>query len=129
MTGSPSGGAGGKLVIQTRIDSRRFYILVPVRVADNLIVDFVLDTGAPLTSMSQRLYTRLQAAGYLSHIATNRYILSPASIAGENVAPLNIRGSKFLASVGVDGVLGLDFLARYTEVHFNVRTRLLTLTP
>lgn len=129
MAGSPCGGVGGRLVVQTRVDPRRFYILIPVRVGDKLIVDVVLDTGAPLTSMSQRLYTRLQAASYLSHIATNRYIHSPAPIAGESVAPLNIRGSKFLTSIGVVGVLGLDFLARYTEVHFNVKTGLLTLTP
>lgn len=130
MAGTPSGGTGGRLVIQTKLDPARYYILIPVQVGDSLLVDFVLDTGAPLTSMSRRLYVRLRSSGCLADAAAkNRYILSSASIAGVDVSPLHIRGSIFLGRVGVEGVLGLDFLARYTDIHFSMKTGILTLMP
>ena len=126
MTGSRP-APSGRLVIQTILDTAHFWILVPVEVGDGLLINFVLDSGSPLTSMSERLYNRLRP--YLRQIGKNRYILRPVRLAGHDLGSLNIRGSDFLSRVGADGVLGLDFLTRFTHIEFDVPTLLLTLGP
>jgi hypothetical protein len=94
-----------------------------------LVVDFILDTGAPLTSMSERLYTRLLETGAVTRVGPNRYVLHDVSIELQEIGSLNIRGSNFLSRVDAEAVLGLDFFARFTEVRFHVPTGALTLEP
>jgi hypothetical protein len=53
---------------------------------------------------------------------------SQAIIGGQAVVDVQSRVSRRVTSLGLDGLLGLDFLGRFTDVHFNVPTMLLTLS-
>ncbi len=57
-----------------------------------------------------------------------RYVLRSWSIQGQPIPDIIVRVSTRVTQVGADGVLGLDFLGRFTDIHFHVPTRVLTLT-
>ena len=55
------------------------------------------------------------------------YVLGRLSVQGQPLPPLSVRVSGVLRQTGVDGVLGLDFLGQYEDIHFHVPTFRLTL--
>ena len=80
----------------------------------------VLDTGSPLSTISEGTYRRLADAGNIRHVGGRRFTLTRPLLDGQPVADLEVRVSLRVTRVGADGVLGLDFLGRFTDVHFHV---------
>lgn len=119
-------GQGGELSVQARLDRRNWWILVRLEVG-GLFFDLVLDTGSALSGISQPTLDALARAG-LAMPAGQRYLLRQVRIDGQAVSDLHVRISPRVTQVGADGVLGLDFLARYEDIHFNVPTLRLTLS-
>lgn len=63
-------------------------------------------------------------------VQQNQYLLRNLSIRGRPFPDLSVRVTSALTRFGVDLVLGVDFLAQYTELHFYWRTLTLDLvTP
>ena len=62
------------------------------------------------------------APGLIGSVARSTYVIRNLAIEGQPVADLMVRISRRVTHVGADGVLGLDFLARFTDVHCHVPT-------
>ena len=80
-----------------------------------------------MASVSERLFNRLIQTGHLEAGTTRTHTLRDLRIQGQVIADLRVRISRRVTNVGADGVLGLDFLARFKEIHFDVLTLRLTL--
>ena len=87
----------------------------------------VLDTGSPLSGISFRTRDALASNGDLVPAGPRRYLLRDLSIEGQPLPDLVVRLSQRASAVGADGMLGLDFLNTFTEIHLNVPTLWLTL--
>ncbi len=103
-------------VVQTVLQPMPPRVLVPIRIGDDATFSFVLDTGAPLTSMSPTLYEKLAMTGHMTRIARNRYVLRPVHIADYDIGCLNIRGSDCLARTNVEGIRRVDTYALTRQV-------------
>lgn len=57
----------------------------------------------------------------------NQYVLRNLSIRGQPFPDLSVRVTSVLTRFGVDLVLGVDFLAQFSELHFYWRTLTLNL--
>ena len=119
-------GEGGELSVQAHLHPKRWWILIPLEVG-NLSLDMVLDTGSPPSSISQATYDKLAEAETIDHVGGRTYVLRKPRIAGQVIPNLEVRLSRRVSQVGADGVLGLDFLGRYTDIHFHVPSLRLTL--
>jgi hypothetical protein len=87
----------------------------------------VLDTGSPFSSTSDTTRDRLVEAGIMPASEGRRFVLGDVRIGGQRIDDLVVRPSRRVTDVGAEGVLGLDFLGRFTDIHFHVPTMRLTL--
>jgi len=126
--------AGDSLAIRLEDDPNGF-LLVPCTVAialttDALVYKFrlVLNTGRPLSVLSLELRDSLAAFGVLDEIAPGLYRLRGMLLDGQQGPPLIVRASRGPRLLGFEGMLGLQFLNGFRQIHFDRDTRLLTLT-
>ncbi len=117
------------IVVQTRLHAVNQWILIPLVIRGGEAVNMVLDTGAPLSAISNDTRDTLIAAGLLEPLRGNWYTLRGLSIQGQPIADLMVRISSRVTQARAEGLLGLDFLRQFTEIHFHVPTLRLTLTP
>jgi hypothetical protein len=122
-------GESGELVVQTILHATKWWLIVPITIGGQITIEMVLDTGSPLSAISERLRNTLLSAGLLESITPRTYLLRSLTIQGQVIPDLRVRLSRRVTSVGADGILGLDFLAQFSTVHFDVATLRLTLTP
>jgi hypothetical protein len=120
-------GSGADPQIQTHLD-RHWWIIVPVEIADALTIDMVLDTGSPFSSISEPTRDELVRRGLLEQKDERRFVLRHLAVQGQALPDLEIRMSRRATQVGAAGILGIDFLGRFTDVHFHVPTMRLTLS-
>lgn len=97
--------------------------------SDNLPwpLDLMLNTGRPRTAVSASTRDALTALGHVDEIGRNVVRLHGLQLGGEPVPPLIVQVSAGPALLGLEGMLGLDFLDRYAEVRFDTRALRLTL--
>src|SRR6266852_697096 len=107
-------GASGSLSIQTTLHATKWWLIVPVEVGGLLTIEMVLDTGSPLSSISERLRGSLASMGVLEPVSGRSYVLRDLKIQNQPIRDLRVRVSRRVTRVGADGVLGLDFLAQYS---------------
>lgn len=119
-------GEGGELAIQAHLHPRGWWVLIPFRVG-GLSFNMVLDTGSFLSSISQGMYDELAQTGAMRPGGARRYVLREPTIEGRVIPDLEVGLSRRVTQVGADGVLGLNFLGRYRDIHFNVPSLRLTL--
>ena len=60
-------GAGGELSIVTFLHGRRFWLLIPIEVGDD-IFNMVLDTGSPFSAISETMRRTLEAGGNVESV-------------------------------------------------------------
>ena len=98
----------------------RGMVLVPLRFADGERGDFLLDTGANTTLVGQRLAARLGLAGEGLDLTGGTAGGELSGMRARALPPFTLGGRPYegygalevdLSSVGVDGVLGNDFLS------------------
>lgn len=123
----PGQPAGGELVVQTRLHPSKWWLLVRVEVGHIATLHMVLDTGSPLSAIGEVTRDRLLSLGVLAGPQARRFVLRDVRIDEQPIADLAVRLSRRVTEVGADGVLGLDFLGRFTDIHFHVPTMRLTL--
>jgi hypothetical protein len=92
-----------------------------------------LDTGSPASGISQTVHAELVAAGLIeatgrSYRASETFRLLGATIEGLAISIPELYVSRRATQVGAEGVLGLDFLAQFRVIHFDVGAMRLTLT-
>jgi hypothetical protein len=88
----------------------------------------VFDTGAPVSGISEEVRDGLLAAGLLELRGGRFYVLRDLEIQGQPVPDLLVGVSPRVTEVGAQGVLGLNFMGQFTDVHFHVPTLRLTLS-
>ncbi len=88
----------------------------------------VIDTGSPVSSISQHMYDRLSPTGFLTPAGGRFLMLRSPVLEGFPIADLRVHISRRVTIVAAEGILGLDFLRRFEQVHFHVPTLRLTLT-
>jgi hypothetical protein len=121
-------GTGGDLVIQTALHPRGWWVMVPVEVAGLVTVELVLDTGSLLSGISEPTREMLASRGLLSPAGERRFLLRNLSIQGQALPDVIVRVSRRVTQTGARGVLGLDFLGQFTDIHFHVPSMRLTLS-
>jgi len=121
-------GAPSDLVVQTVLHSRGWWVMVPVEVAGTVTVELVLDTGSLLSGISEATREMLATGGLLSEAGERRFLLRNLTIQGQPAPDLVVRVSRRVAQAGARGVLGLDFLGKFTDIHFHIPSMRLTLT-
>ena len=94
----------------------------------------ILDTGTFLSGISDNLRASLQDSGLLhlsgqTLLGSEVYVLPGAGIEGREIPPLRLLISPSATRLGIDGILGLDFLNQFRRVCFDVDEMRLTLTP
>src|SRR5947209_19460955 len=102
--------------------------MVTLDIAGHGALAMVLDTSAPLSSISEGSRDALVKSGVLEATGRSGYLLRNVSMQGQPIPNLALRISARATQVGADGLLGLDFFSRYTDIHFYVPSGRLTLT-
>ncbi len=105
---------------------RRWWLLAPLHL-DTHVLWMVLDTGSPISSISEHTYASLAGTDRIVRVGNDTYVLRSPTIQGQSIEDVQVRISSRVTQVGADGVLGLDFLGRFTEVYFHVPSLRLTL--
>ena len=103
---------------------------MPVQVGEEIRLEMVLDTGAPLSGLSREAADSLTASGFLEPIQgrASIYLLRALTIQGQPIDDLEVRVLRRLTEVRAPAILGLDFLGRFEEIHCHVPSLTLTLT-
>jgi hypothetical protein len=106
---------------------KAWWLIVPFDLGGRANLAMVLDTGAPLSGISAGSRHALADRGLLHPVGRNRYLLQELSIEGQPVRDLVVRLSRRATAAGAEGILGLDFLSQFTEVHCHIRSLWLAL--
>ena len=116
-----------ELILPTRLHDKNKWILISIQVGQVDSIDFVLDTGSAFNAISQATYLRLAEHALLRRVPPRFYLLQGAQVAGTPLPDPRVVVSSRVTRVGADALLGLDFLMRFTDIHFHVPTMRLTL--
>jgi hypothetical protein len=105
------------------IHPRHGWIGVPL-ILDSVFNLRMLVSGYQRTVVSQRT---LETLPYLfDRIGPNRYSVRRASLGGEPITGLQVATSRQIERLDADGILGLDFLERFTDINLNLPSRIIT---
>jgi hypothetical protein len=122
--------ADDEVIVET-IRHPRGWIVVPVTLtlADLLPwkLELVLNTGRPWSALSRTTYTTLAALGQATSVTGSRCVIRNAQIGTTLISDIPMRLSAGPGLLGLEGMLGLDFLERFAEVRYHFPTLRLTL--
>lgn len=130
---------GGEVSVVTALHPTGLWITVPVTVGGRVTLLMVLDPGSPISAISPAAEQTLRNHGLLEPRAgeASPHLLTNLTIEGQPLPDLQVRVLSRLARLArwnvrgapleVDGLLGLDFLGKFVDVHFNVPTMRLRL--
>jgi len=127
LTSIPTEPAGSNEISFTvRTHPLNGWLLARLEVGDRDVM-MVLDTGSPVSSISQETYTRLLPTGFLVSAGGRFWMMRSLQLEEHPIAELRVHVSQRVTVVKAQGILGLDFLRRFEQVHFHVPTLRLTL--
>jgi len=118
-------GAGAEISVVASIP--RQWVVVPVDIAGRITLYMVVDTGSPLSAISAGMMIVLTEMRFLDRIRDRLYLLRRISIAGQTLPDLEVHLSSRATRLGIQGILGLNFLQQFTEVRFRTADLLLML--
>ena len=120
-------GSVDRLVIQTHFHATTGLIVAPVRVGTFFDLDLVINTGYLISSISPGARDSLLALGHLGHASGRYFRLHDISVGGIALPALEMRLNAAIARLGIEAVMGLNFLNQFREVRFDTQSRELTL--
>lgn len=103
------------------------WVVLPLQV-HGVNLNMVLNTGLPFSAISEGARDDLLGREILPPVTRSSYILTDVTMIGTPLSDLLVRVRRNLTQFEVDGILGLDFLRQFTEIHFEVASYRLTLT-
>ena len=118
--------SGNALVIPALVDPRRGWLVIWLQVGGLFRFRTSL-TFLPGSKLSQELVQFLGPFGLLTPLGPGTYRLKELAIGGGGVPDLDVGVSIHVARAHVDGMLGMDFLARFSEIRLELPSGLLTL--
>ena len=104
------------------------FIAVPLTAGSIYGLRLVLNTGFIMTCLTPGARDGLIAFGNLRRGDGKYPVLHDLAIGGRPLPPIPVRVNQAVARYSPDGMLGLDILSLFREIHFDVETRRLTLT-
>jgi hypothetical protein len=124
---------GGEITIQARfhVNPLGRWITFTITSAGRFDLAMVLDSGAPISALNPVVAAELTDLGLLARPRSRRYEhrLTALTVSGQPLADLDLRILPRLTELGIDGLLGLDFLAQFIWVRFHVPALRLFLEP
>ena len=111
-------GGLGYLVVGTWPHPRYGWIIIPLEVSGDIILDMVLSTYSPLSYVSEGMAETLRGLGF-AEPGDQALRLKAVSIQGQSLPDLEVRTRRFVAP-DTHGAFGLDFLNRFIEIRFHV---------
>jgi hypothetical protein len=105
----------------------RGWLMVPVTVCGVWNGDFILNTFRPRSTVSAMTATVLNGFACMGHQGGRDYVLRGLMIGGGRLPDLEAQVSAAATLLGVEGMLGLNFLRQFARVEFDVDERVLTL--
>ena len=90
-------------------------------------LNLMLNTGRPYSALSRITYTTLAALGQVTPATGSSCLIHSARLGTTMLSNIPMRLSAGPALIGLEGMLGLDFLERFTEVRFHFPSLRLTL--
>lgn len=121
---------GGEIATECHIHPSGRWITLAVLVRSTETLSMVLDTGSPVSALSLQARAALAARGFLTEGSQPRtWLLRDVSIEARPIPDLEVRVLARLDRLQIVGLLGLDFLRMFEDVHFNVPTLRLRLIP
>lgn len=113
-------------IIQAWPHRRYGWVMVPIRVGGTVRLYLALNPGVIRSSITTKAREALVQEELLPPVAQRQFVLSDVESQGQRLPPLHVRVSRFRYG-DIDGLLGLDFLRQFTDIHFHVPTFRLTL--
>ena len=126
--------------VQAQLHPTGLWVTVPLTVDGRVTLWMVLDTGSPASAISPTAEQTLldsqlvRAAGEQNR----QHVLTGVAVQGQALPDLRVRVMRRLGrfpyrelgglSLAIDGLLGLDFLSQFEDIHFNVSQMRLLLT-
>ena len=123
--------AGHELTIQARRHPHGWLMIpvaLPLLPGAFWELRLMLNSGRPQSALNARLGAVLAAAGAVERFGGTAYRLNRPTVQGQALPPLVLRVSAGPGLLGLDGMLGLDFLDQFAEVQLDMRALRLTLT-
>ncbi len=120
-------GDAADLIVQLTRDSTDRWLTLRLAVGDDAVLEMVPNPGFPRTVISQRAADDLTARGMIAPGRRRDVTLRNLRIEGQQIPDLVVRVSPIGRILGVDGILGFDFIQRYTGVYLDVPALRLTL--
>lgn len=105
----------------------RHWLVVRLAVGSHIVWDMVPNPIASRSAISPLALTDLASKEGLSPTSNDRSLLHNLSIAGQSVPDLEVQVNPAIARLGVDGVLRIDFFAKFREVRWKPTTGEITL--
>ena len=113
----------GEISVQTYPHPRTGAVTIPVRVHHLTRLDLVLHSGLTSSAISTTSRDELLRGGALQAVGgRERYRLTGLTVQGQALPDLEVVISRGITRLGVDGMLGLDFLFHFEHIHFHVPT-------
>ncbi len=91
-------------------------------------LDLMLNTGRPYSAISRTTYATLAALGQVTPASDSRCLIHSARLGTTMLSNIPMRLSAGPALLGLEGMLGLDFLELFAEVRFHFPSLRLTMT-
>ncbi len=121
---------GGEISTEGRIHGSGRWVTFPLLVGGTQVLWMVLDTGAPVSALNPRIKDELEHRSLLSPSPRpNLYRLRDLEFGGKQVADMEVGVVRRLERLDIEGVLGLDFLSNFQDIHFNLPSLRLRLVP
>ena len=119
---------GGELSVPIVLHPSGRWIGIFVTVGNTYDLLMVVDSGSPVSVISPAAQQELMAAGLLPAANDTRWFqLRSLAAQGQTLPDMSVRILPRLTRLQIDGLIGLDYLRRFTRVCFHVNERRLTL--
>jgi hypothetical protein len=120
---------GGEISIQTYIHPASAGLAFWLQVGPQHTLAVGLHTGLPVSVISIVARDALHTAHLLQpRRAVGVYRIADLSVDGQPLPNLEVRVSRTVSRLGLDGLIGLDFLLHFEHIHFHVPTLRLILS-
>lgn len=114
---------GGETHIQLTINPSGAGFWFRMVVHEEHILWMGINPGLGVSLLTPSMQEELLTRGFLQSTGrTGRYRLTDLSVDEQPLPDLEVRISRRLARLGVDGMIGLDLLLRYEHVHLHIPT-------
>jgi hypothetical protein len=122
----------GRLSLQVEFHRRFWWPQVPLEINGVVTYNMVIDSGTGFSCIGESMRDLLLKKGLTKLEGQDKsgndiYLLTNLKIQGQSIPDLRMRFSSRVTEVGAYGLLGIDFLYKFKEIHFYRQSRQLIL--